>query len=75
MTVYEKLFGTPEATAKTLDYVDQIDVCDWMADANNGAKPPERCRGCMYDYDRYGCERKNIKVLEWLQGELGVEVE
>ena len=69
MTVWERLFGTPELTAKSLGYIDLIDVCDFMSNAY-GKRSPERCDGCMYEYDRYGCERKEMTVLEWLNQEL-----
>lgn len=69
MTVWEKLFGTPERAAKTIEYVDQIDACDWMGGVNADTYPPEKCRGCIFDYDHYGCESKGMSVLEWLTQE------
>jgi hypothetical protein len=71
LTIWEKLFGTPERTASTLEYVDQIDVCDFMERASGGKHPTERCEGCLYDYDRYGCEDVGKSVVEWLSQEVG----
>lgn len=71
MTIWERLFGTPERAARTIEYVDQIDACDWMGAVNAGTYPPEKCRGCIFDYDRYGCESKDMSVLEWLTQEVG----
>lgn len=70
MTVWEMLFGTPERTASTLDGMDQIDVCYWMDDVNVGKRCPEKCKNCLYDYDRYGCEKKDMTELEWLMQEV-----
>lgn len=70
MTIYEKLFGTPERTAKTLDYIDQIDVCDFMVKVSKNKLPPEKCEGCLFDYDRYGCDQKDITLVEWLNQEV-----
>jgi hypothetical protein len=55
MTIYERLFGTPERAAEQLDGIDQIDACDWMRDLHGEALPPEKCVGCLYEYDHYGC--------------------
>lgn len=71
MTVWETLFGTPERTARTLEGMDQIDVCYWMDDVNAGKRSPEKCKGCLFEYDRYGCERKDMTDLEWLESEVG----
>lgn len=70
MTIWETLFGTPERTVKTLDYIDQIDVCDFMDTASNGQFPPEKCRDCLFDYDRYGCEQTDMTIVEWLTQEV-----
>ena len=70
MTVWEKLFGTPERAAESLDYVDQIDACDWMKHVNKGEFPPERCVGCIFDHDPYGCELKDMSISEWLNQEV-----
>ena len=70
MTIYEKLFGTPERAASTLEYVDQIDACDFMDVSSNGKLPPESCQGCLFDYDRYGCEQKDMPLVGWLTQEV-----
>ena len=67
MTIWEKLFGTPERTAQTLEGMDQIDVCYWMDYVNVGKRPPEKCEGCLFECDRYGCERKDMTDLDWLR--------
>jgi hypothetical protein len=69
MTIWEKLFGTPERTVQTLEDIDQIDACYWMDDVNIGKHIPEKCEGCLFEYDRYGCERKDMTDLDWLRTE------
>lgn len=66
MTIWEKLFGTPERTADTLEYVDQIDACDFMSNVTKDGFPPEKCKYCMFDFDRYGCEQTDMTLVEWL---------
>lgn len=70
MTIWERLFGTPERTAKTLEGIDQIDACWYMEAVYDGEFQPERCKGCLYECGRYGCERK-MDELEWLESEVG----
>jgi hypothetical protein len=70
MTIWETLFGTPERTANTLEYIDQIDVCDFMGDVSKGKLPPEKCRCCLFDYDPYGCEQTDTTIVEWLNQEV-----
>ena len=75
VTIWEALFGTPERAAKTLSddgmALDQIDSC-WLAEAIDGENfgPEGRCRNCLYEYDRYGCERSDVTLLEWLSREV-----
>ena len=69
MTIWEKLFGTPERTAKTIDGIDQIDLCYWMEDLTN-TTPPKRCEQCLLEGDRYGCYDKDMTLLEWLEQEV-----
>lgn len=70
MTIWERLFGTPEATTKTLNEVvfGSQDFC-WMLDALSSDKDV-KCRNCMYDYDGYGCEPKDMRIVEWLMQEV-----
>ena len=70
MTIWETLFGTPERTASTLEYVDLIDACDFMAKVSKNKLPPEKCEGCLFYYDRYGCEQKDMTLVEWLKSEV-----
>jgi hypothetical protein len=70
MTIWETLFGTPERTAKTLDYVDQIDACYFMTSVHEAKIPPERCEGCLFDYDHYVCGRTDMTLAEWLNQEM-----
>lgn len=70
MTIWEKLFGTPELTADTLEYVDSIDACDFMSSVTKEGLPPEKCKYCMFDYDRYGCEQTDMTLVEWLMQEV-----
>lgn len=70
MTIYEKLFGTPERVAKTLDEVvfGSQDFC-WVLDALSDDHKT-KCKNCPYDYDRYGCEPKGISLIDWLRQEV-----
>ena len=70
MTVYEALFGTPERTAKTLDEMElnEIDYC-YALDALTDDRET-KCRNCMYEYDRYGCEQTDMTILQWLNKEV-----
>ena len=70
MTIWEVLFGTPERAANTLEYIDQIDACDFMSKVNKAEIPPEKCEGCLFDYDRYGCEQTDVTLAEWLTQEV-----
>lgn len=70
MTVWEKLFGDPIRTAETLEYVDLIVTCDFMDCVGESKFPPEKCKHCMYDFDRYGCEQTDMTLLEWLRQEV-----
>ena len=70
MTIYEALFGSPEAAARTINKLDPttLDFCcmlDALSDDNEA-----KCRYCPYDYDRYGCEPKDMTYLEWLNQEV-----
>lgn len=69
MTIWEKLFGTPERTAETIDGSDQIDLCYWMEDVTNSI-PPKRCKQCLFEGDRYGCYDKGMTLLDWLKQEV-----
>lgn len=70
MTNYEAFFGTPERAAKTMDEVvlDGQDFC-FMMDALSMDRDV-KCRNCINENDRYGCERKPVTYLEWLMQEV-----
>lgn len=70
MTIYERLFGTPERTARAIEemMLDRIDTCKLMDALREDIRVT--CRNCLYEYDRYGCERKDMTVLEWLRQEV-----
>lgn len=70
MTIYEALFGSPEDAAKTINEIciGSQDIC-WMLDVLSDNKET-KCRNCPYDYDHYGCEPKDMTILEWLQQEV-----
>ena len=70
MTIYEKLFGTPERAAEMLDGADQIDMCDWMTTVSGVSYSPDKCKLCRFDYDRYGCGWKDMTLFEWLMQEV-----
>lgn len=69
MTIWEKLFGTPERTAEAIDGSDQIDLCCWMESVTNSI-PPKRCEQCLFECDRYGCYDKGMTLLDWLKQEV-----
>lgn len=69
MTIYERLFGTPERAARTLEemMVTTIDICvlmDVFGDRDT------KCSNCICAYDGYGCERKDMTISEWLATEV-----
>ena len=70
MRIYDKLFGNPIRAAETMDGGDQIDLCSWMDDVSGNIFPPEKCRHCLYEYDPYGCERRDMSLLDWLRQEI-----
>lgn len=70
MTIWEALFGSPEAAAKTIDEIcfGSQEVC-WMLDAFSDDQDA-KCRNCLYEYDGYGCEPRDLRLLEWLNQEV-----
>ena len=70
MTIWERLFGTPERTARTLYDADfsAVECCALLdtISVGSGAK----CRNCPYECTRYGCEPKDMKVVDWLMSEV-----
>ena len=70
MTIWETLFGTPERTARTLKEVglDSMDHC-YMMDAISDDRAI-KCANCIYEYDPYGCESRDIDVVDWLNQEV-----
>ena len=70
MTVWEALFGTPERAERAIDEMaaDQIDFC-YLMDAISDNRDV-KCAYCIYEYDPWGCERKDMTVLEWLKSEV-----
>lgn len=70
MTIWEKLFGDPTRASETIEYLDQIDACDFMSRVMEEGLPPEKCKYCIFEYDRYGCEHKDMTLLDWLRQEI-----
>lgn len=70
MTIWERLFGTPERTARTLDEMapTSLDYC-YMLDALTDDHEV-KCKNCMYESDRYGCYPREMTLLEWLNREV-----
>lgn len=72
MTIWERLFGTPERAARTLEEADlDSDTCCDMLDAI-GYRPTldEKCANCCYDRDIYNvCQRSGHTMAEWLSHE------
>jgi hypothetical protein len=70
MTIWETLFGTPEKAARALNEMalDTTDVC-WLMDAVSEERK-DKCVSCLYEYDRYGCEQKDMTLVEWLNQEV-----
>jgi hypothetical protein len=61
-TRFEKLFGTPEKAAQTLEEF-ELDQFSWCH--GTGA-----CEKCPYEFDRYGCYLPDgFSLLEWLRGD------
>lgn len=84
MTIYEKLFGTPERAARSLkeaaleryDYCYMMDVFgrEWD-DEHKGCYT--KCMDCLYECDAYGCYLRDdmnlndsTAMLEWLNREV-----
>ena len=59
---YERLFGTPERAARTLEEF-ELDQLNWC-------RGTEYCESCPYEFDRYGCYLPDgFELLEWLRGD------
>ncbi len=71
MTIWETLFGTPEKAARALVEMalDTTDVC-WLMDAVSDEREAKSWR-CLYAYDRYLCEQRDMTLVEWLNQEVG----
>lgn len=72
MTIWERLFGTPERAARTLEEADlDSDTCCDMLDAIGGRPTTaEKCANCLYYIDEYDvCQRSGNTALEWLSHE------
>lgn len=70
MTIWERLFGTPERAAKTLNSASlaTYDYCDFMDTISRDKKV--KCANCPYEYAPYGCEPKDMRWIDWLQQEV-----
>lgn len=72
MTIWEKLFGSPEAAARTLNNMSLTpsDYCD-MAYTISGNRETA-CPNCAYepDYDEKVCEPKDMRYVDWLNQEV-----
>ena len=70
MTIYERLFGTPERADSAIEemLVDRNDIC-YLMDALSDDQGVKR-RNCLYENDPYSCEDKDMTVLEWLMQEV-----
>ena len=59
---YEKLFGTPERAARTMEEF-ELDQINWC-------RGTDCCEKCPYEFDRYGCCLPDgFSLLEWLRGD------
>ena len=59
---YEKLVGTPERAARTLQEF-ELDHLNWCHGTDG-------CEKCPYEFDRYGCYLPDgFELLEWLRGD------
>ena len=62
-TNWERLFGTPELAARTLE--------DFELDQFNWCHGTDGCEKCPYEFDRYGCYLPDgFSMLEWLEGDV-----
>jgi len=68
MTIYERLFGTPERAARAIEELDLTNrqECYLMDVFDDDIK----CINCLFKCDRYGCKRKDISISEWLAMEV-----
>ena len=84
MTIYEKLFGTPERAARSLreaalehyDYCYMMDVFGRERDGKHKGCYT-KCMDCLYECDEYGCSLRDgmdpndsTAMLEWLNREV-----
>ena len=67
-TNYERLFGTPERAAATIEAM-ELDQLDWCLDDGDRLA----CETCPYDFDPYGCghDDDGFSWLRWLEQESG----
>ena len=67
MTNYERLFGTPEKAAATIEAL-ELDQLNWCSKDEMGHY---ECSKCPYVFDRYGCTLDNddFTWLKWLKQE------
>lgn len=62
-TNYERLFGTPEKAAETLDKM-ELDHYNWCWKTREN---PDACLLCPYEFDRYGCGLpEGTSLRDWL---------
>lgn len=59
---YNRLFGTPERAARTMEEF-ELDQISWC-------RGTDCCEKCPYEFDRYGCCLPDgFSLLEWLGGD------
>ena len=70
MTVFERLFGTPERAANALEElaVGVLEIC-WLVEALTDNQE-KKCDNCPYEFDQYGCEDVGVALVEWLSREV-----
>lgn len=75
MTIYERLFGTPERAAKALMAAD-ISVTDYHYLMYALSDDEEvRCRNCPYECmpmvdNCFVCEPKDMRYIDWLMSDV-----
>ncbi|MBR3318737.1 MAG: hypothetical protein IKG21_13045 [Atopobiaceae bacterium] len=72
MTIWERLFGTPERAARTLEeaFLDSDAYCDMLDAIGDRPTLAEKCANCYCYKDKYGeCRMSGLTALEWLSHE------
>ena len=76
MTIYEKLFGTPERAAWSLYCLEVTDdsamMCSLMDAIDNKLERKKKCANCIFRHndEAHECEIRPETGIEWLNREV-----